>query len=61
VADAGVQAQPPGQRRSEGRGPPEHAVARGQNRDERGMPEHAKGKAKGHDDNEGRGHGRDKD
>ena len=49
--------------RDDRRGPPDHARARGHDRDERGMPEHAKGKAKGHDrdDDRGRGRGRDKD
>jgi hypothetical protein len=48
---------------------PDHAVARGQIRDERGMPEHAQGKARGRDRDErgmpehaqGKGKGRDKD
>lgn len=63
LADARDRSLPPGHRRSEDRAPPEHARARGHDRDERGMPEHAKGKAKGHDRDEdrGRGRGRDKD
>ena len=63
LADARGITQAPGLRRSEDRGPPDHAVARGQVRDERGMPAHSKGKAKGHDRDEGqgRGRGRDKD
>jgi hypothetical protein len=63
LADARGMTQAPGLRRSEGRGPPDHAVARGHVRDERGMPEHSRGKAKGHDRDEGqgRGRGRDKD
>ena len=67
----GGESLPPGHRRTEldrdGRGPPDHAVAKGlRNRDDgdrRGPPDHAKGKAKGHDrdDDRGRGRGRDKD
>jgi len=60
---------PPGLRTSEGRGPPDHAVARGHDKDERGIPAHAKGKAKGHDGDErgppahakGKAKGHDKD
>jgi hypothetical protein len=60
----GERALPPGQIRSDGRAPPDHAKARGLDRsDDRGPPDHAKGKAKGHDKDEGpgRGRGRDKD
>ncbi len=61
VAEARRRDSPPGHQRGERPGPPDHAVARGHDRDERGIPEHAKGKAKGHERGEGKGRGRDKD
>jgi hypothetical protein len=53
VADSRGRSSAPGQSRSADRGPPDHAVARGQNRDDRGMPEHSKGKGKGRDRDDG--------
>jgi hypothetical protein len=53
LADAQDRSLPPGQRRSEDRGPPDHAVARGlreRGEDGRGPPEHAV--ARGHDRDE---------
>ena len=67
VVDTRGSSQPPSQRRSEDRGPPDHAVARGHERGEdgRGPPDHAVAKGQNKDErgmpehSKGKGKGRD--